>query len=307
MARVIRNTYHGAVRIEALRVLCDLVDEGSFTAAARRHFITQSAVSQQIRALERELKSPLLFRRGGRWELTDAGRLVHRRAVEILARMDQLAGDLRSLAKRPSGRLRVATAWSVGLYELPRTLPKFLEKHPDVDVEVEFVSGRTIYDRILERHFDLGIIVYPHPRRGLKNVAFATDRLVLATGLRGPLHAKRIVAVDALDGVPLIQFHASLPTRPALDQALRREGLEPRTVRAYLNIEMIRQAVEANLGAAFLPQPLVRDGVKAGRMKQIRVRDFEFRRPLAAVYRVERDGDPLLRTFIEALGDHFGE
>lgn len=294
------------MRLDTLRILCDLVDEGSFTAAAHRHFITQSAVSQQIRSLEQELKTTLLFRRGGQWQLTEAGRLVHARAAAILGNVEQLEADLRKMTRRPTGRLRVASAWSFGLYELPRALPRFMERHPDVDVDVEFVDGPLIYDHILERRYDIGIVVYPHPRRGLGIVPFATDRLVLATGRRGPLHGKRAIDVDQLADVPLIGFHPSLATRPALDRALRRAGAEPRTVRAYLNVEMIRQAVEANLGAAFLPEPVVRDGARAGRLKLVRVRDFEFRRPLAAVYRSERDGDPLIRTFTEALASQFG-
>lgn len=290
------------MRLEALRIFRDVVAERSLTRAARRHYITQSAVSQQVHQLEKRFGVKLLTRRAGRWDLTDAGRVFHKGAGEILAAIERLETDLRKRSPRPRGPLRVATAWSVGLYELPRAVRSFMERHPDVDLTVDYAAAPAIYAQLLEGRCDVGVVVYPKPRAGLRFFEFGRDRLVLASGLRGPFGRRRSIAADDLDGKPFIAFHASLQTRRHTDEAFRRAGIAPRIVRAYANVEMIKSAVEANLGVAFLPVDLIRAD---DRLHTIRVPGLELERPLSAAVRTRRADDPVIQAFLASLKKHF--
>jgi DNA-binding transcriptional LysR family regulator len=290
------------MRLEALRIFRDVVHEQSYTKAARKHFITQSAVSQQIRALEKRFGARLLTRRGGRWTLTEAGRVFHRGAGDVLAAVDRLEVNLRKHSTHPKGPLRVATAWSVGLYELPRAVRPFMERHPDVNLVVDYASAPSIYAQLLEDRCDVGIIVYARPRAGLRAIEFGHDRLALATGPKGPLAGRRTIDLEDLDGVPFIAFHPSLQTRRHTNEVFRVAGVAPKVVRAYANIEMIKSAVEANLGVAFIPADLMKTDE---RLRTIRVRGLSIERPLAAVVRGRRADDPLILAFIAALQRHF--
>src|ERR687894_1217274 len=109
------------MHLETLKVFCDLVDLQSFSLAAERNFITQSAVSQQIRSLEEKFKRRLLERVRGRREvtLTTAGEVFYKESREVLAAYGHLQESMRSIAGTVSGRVRVATVYSVGLHELP--------------------------------------------------------------------------------------------------------------------------------------------------------------------------------------------
>ena len=290
------------MRLEAFRIFRDVVAERSLTRAARRHYITQSAVSQQIRQIEKRFDVKLLARRAGKWDLTEAGHVFHKGAGDVLAAIERLETDLRKRSTRPRGPLRVVTAWSVGLYELPRAVRPFMERHRDVNLTVDYASASSIYAQLLEDRCDVGVIVYPKPRAGLRLIEFGRDRLVLASGLRGPFGRRRRIALEDLDGRPFIAFHPTLQTRRHTDETFRDAGIAPKIVRAYANIEMIKSAVEANLGVAFLPVELIRAD---DRLRTIRIPGFEMERPLAAAIRTRRADDPVIQAFVTSLRRHF--
>jgi LysR family transcriptional regulator, transcriptional activator of the cysJI operon len=111
------------MHIETLKVFCDLVDLQSFSLAAERNFITQSAVSQQIRSLEEKFKRKLLERVRGRRDvkLTSAGEVFYRESKNVLTAYDQLHESLRGIVGKIGGTVKVACTYSVGLHEMHRS------------------------------------------------------------------------------------------------------------------------------------------------------------------------------------------
>jgi DNA-binding transcriptional LysR family regulator len=286
------------VRLETLRVFRDVVRERNFSRAARRHYLTQSAVSQQIRALEKHFGVRLLARRGGAWEPTPAGRALYAGAGRILTALERLRADLRRRAAAPQGALRVLASWTVGLYELPRALRLFLKRHADVALGVDFAPSPEILARLRQDACDVGVMAYPRPGPGLRLVPLGRDRLVLACGPRAPFGGRRSIRLEELDGAPFIAFHRSLPTRRHTDALLRDAGIAPRIVRSYANVEMVKSAVEADLGAAFLPRALVR---RDPALRAVHIPGFLFERPIAAAVREGRADDPLIAAFLRSL------
>ena len=128
------------MHIETLKVFCDLVDLRSFSLAAERNFVTQSAVSQQIRTLEEKFKRRLLERVRGRREvkLTSAGEVFYRECKNVLAAYEQLNENLRGLVGKIGGTVKVATVYSVGLHELPSKVGEFMTKFPSAKIDLEY-------------------------------------------------------------------------------------------------------------------------------------------------------------------------
>ncbi len=116
------------MHIETLKVFCDLVDLQSFSLAAERNFVTQSAVSQQIRTLEEKFKRRLLERVRGRREvrLTTAGEVFYRECKNVLAAYEIMQEGMSGLVGKISGTVKVATVYSVGLHELPPKVREFI-------------------------------------------------------------------------------------------------------------------------------------------------------------------------------------
>ena len=110
--------------LNSLQIYCDLVESGSFSRTAERHFVTQSAVSQKLRSLENAVGHVLIERGRGksRFVLTEAGRILLHGALPLLRQADELAASLSGLSDEVAGTVRVATVYSVGLHALPGRL-----------------------------------------------------------------------------------------------------------------------------------------------------------------------------------------
>src|SRR5918912_379837 len=151
------------MHIETLKIFCDLVETDSFSQAAERNFVTQSAVSQQVRSLEEKFKRRLLERVRGRREvrLTNAGEVFYRESRNVLAAYDRLQESLRELSGTVSGTVRVATVYSVGLHELPPVVRRFMELYPEAKIDLEYARTTRIVREVLAGTTDLGVVAYP--------------------------------------------------------------------------------------------------------------------------------------------------
>ena len=107
------------MQIETLKVFCDLSETESFTKAAQINDITQSAVSQQIRSLENQFRATLIERSKKKFRLTREGQILYEHSKQIIQTYDMLRAQLQELRDVVSGTLRVATIYSIGLYDLP--------------------------------------------------------------------------------------------------------------------------------------------------------------------------------------------
>src|SRR4051812_48741637 len=123
--------------VKRLRVLREVAARGSFSAAAESLAYTQSAVSQQIAALEREAGTRLVERSARGVRLTDAGRALVRHTDVILARLADAEAELEAIAGLRGGRLRLTSLPSAGATLVPRAIAEFRERHPGVDLSLE--------------------------------------------------------------------------------------------------------------------------------------------------------------------------
>src|SRR5688572_20323344 len=169
------------MHIETLKVFCDLVDLQSFSLAAERNFITQSAVSQQIRALEDKFKRRLLERVRGRREvkLTAAGDVFYRESKSVLTAYEQLQESLRGLVGKIGGTVKVATVYSVGLHELPPKVGEFMSKFPTAKIDLEYSRTTRVVRDVLNGTVELGVLAFPEAKRGLTVSYMPSTRLVL--------------------------------------------------------------------------------------------------------------------------------
>src|ERR1035437_463246 len=122
------------MNLDVMKTFCDLVDAGSFSKAADVNHVSQSAVSQQLAKLERDLGTVLIHRGGGLVAPTEAGKAFYQGSREILRRFEQIQGEVRSAADSIRGVLRVGTIYSVGFYMLATYVRRFLQAHPEVSL-----------------------------------------------------------------------------------------------------------------------------------------------------------------------------
>lgn len=291
-----------AMQIENFKVFADLVETKSFSKSAKINGITQSAVSQQARAMEKHFKTLLIDRSQKQFQLTREGQAVYETSKELLHAYDKLMSELQEMKKVISGTIRIATIYSIGLHELPPYIKRFLHDYPSVNVRVEYRRSNLVYEDILHNSVDFGLVAFPVKHRQIEAVPFRDDHLVLITHPDHPL-AKRDELVDLgeLAGLKFIGFDPDIPTRKAVDQIFRDNRIEMEPVMEFDNIETVKRAVEIDHGVAIVPQATVLRESQQGSLKILHFRGKDFTRPLAILHRKGRVLTPAMRKFIDTL------
>jgi DNA-binding transcriptional LysR family regulator len=289
------------MQIENFKIFADLVETKSFSKAAKLNGITQSAVSQQARSMERNFKTLMIDRSQKQFNLTREGQRIYEAAKEILHVYEKLESELQEMKKVISGTIRISTIYSIGLHELPPYIKKFLHDYPSVNVRVEYRRSNLVYEDILHNSVDFGLVAFPQRVRQIENIAFRNDSLVLIAHPQHPLAKVGDVDIKALAGHKFIGFDPDIPTRKAVDQIFRDYKLEITPVMEFDNIETVKRAVEIDHGIAIVPQATVVQEVRQGTLTAIGFKGKEFTRPLAILHRKGRVLTPAMKKFIEIL------
>jgi DNA-binding transcriptional LysR family regulator len=289
------------VHLETLKVFCDVVETKSFSVAASQNYVTQSAVSQQIRMLEEKYGKQLLERTRGNVQLTPAGEILYQVSKEIVQRYQELDHRFQAAAKIVGGVVRVATVHTIGLYELSSQLKRFLKAYPQVQLQLEYGRSTKIYEDALKGGIDLGIVAYPTRRPGITVLPFREDHLVLVCAPQHPFAKFRTLSIKKLAGEAFVGFERGIPTRKATDRALRRHGVDVRYVMELDNAEVVKRVVEIGIGLAFLPEAAVRPEVKGGSLVAVHVSDEVFLRQLGIIHRSGKHFSPAAEKFIACL------
>jgi DNA-binding transcriptional LysR family regulator len=297
------------MQIENFKIFADLVETKSFSKAAKINAITQSAVSQQARAMERHFKSLLIDRSQKQFQLTREGQRVYEASKDLLHSYDKLSSELQEMKKIISGTIRISTIYSIGLHELPPFIKRFLVDFPSVNVRVEYRRSNLVYEDILHNSVDFGLVAFPVRTRQIEQLPFRDDRLVVIAHPNHPLAQFSEVGVELkqLAGQRFIGFDPDIPTRKAVDQIFRENKLDIDPVMEFDNIETVKRAVEIDHGIAIVPQATVLQEQQQGTLVVIPFKNKEFTRPLAILHRKGRVLTPAMKKFIETLGMNMTE
>ncbi len=287
--------------IETFKVFCDLAETGSFSKAATLNSITQSAVSQQIRALEKRFEVTLVERGRRNFSLTPEGAAFLAASREILEVYNHLGNRLHELRNVVAGELRIASIYSIGLHELPPRLQLFRKAHPDVEVHVEYRRSTQVYTQVLNGDVDLGLVAYPAKRAGLQVEIFDEDEMVMICHPNHRFAAKKEVSLAQLNGEKFIAFEPDLPTRKVIDRHFREHGVEIVHTMEFDNIETVKRAVEIESGISLVPSNTVRQEVESGVLIAIPLDGAKLSRPLGVITKRNRPRSPAQKAFINAL------
>lgn len=290
------------MQIDNFKIFADLVETKSFSKSAKINGITQSAVSQQARAMERHFKTLLIDRSQKQFQLTREGQRVYESAKEVLHTYEKLLSELQEMKKVISGTIRISTIYSIGLHELPPYIKRFLQDFPSVNIRVEYRRSNLVYEDILHNSVDFGLVAFPVKQRQIEYIPFRHDRLVIIAPPSHPF-AKRGTDVDVkeLSGQRFIGFDPDIPTRKAVDQIFRDYKIEVEPVMEFDNIETVKRAVEIDHGISIVPEATVLQEARVGTLKVLPFKSKEFTRQLALMHRKGRVLTPAMKKFIDIL------
>ena len=290
------------MHIETLKTFCDLVDTGSFTKAAELNFISQSAVSQQLKALETRYNRALLERRPRRGvALTDAGRLLYTECKLLLDRLRALEERLAKPSATLGGTVKLATVYSIGLHELPPYVTRFMKAHPKVNVHVEYSRTDKVCQACRDNSIDFGIVAFPLRRSNVEVIPWHDEKLVLVCAPSHRLARRRKVGLAQLAGEAFIAFERDIPTRKTIDRILKAHGVTVNTLMEFDNIETIKRSVEVGSGLSILPETTVINEVKSGLLVTVDFTEGPFTRSVGVIHRRGRVLSAAAREFVRLL------
>jgi DNA-binding transcriptional LysR family regulator len=289
------------MEFDQLRLFVDLAKEQNFTKVAERNNVTQPAVSLSIQKLEEELGTKLLERTTRKVLVTEEGRIFYEYAREILSKAQEVKTLLQERQDRMLGSIRLATVHSVGLYELPESLKEFIRRYPEVNFHIEYLQSDQVYHAVVEGDADLGLVAYPEPRAGVSTLLFFEDELVLICNNEHPFAQHEHVSLRALQGMAFVAFQSEIPTRKAIDALLHEQQIHVEMRMQCDNIEILKKMVEVGLGISMVPLLSVREEVRNGSLRVVRLTDRSIRRPIAIIHRKGKTLTRPQRAFVTLL------
>ncbi|MBS3821359.1 MAG: LysR family transcriptional regulator [Planctomycetes bacterium] len=291
------------MNINVIKTFCDLVDTGSFSRAADSNYISQSAVSQQLAKLERDLSVQLISRGGGMVAPTEAGKAFYRGAREILRRYEQMLGEVRSASDAVRGVLRVGTIYSVGFYLLDPYVREFITGHPEVHLHVEYTGWNHICAAIIGGEMDLGVVACPETNRSLEIVPLVDEELVAVLPPEHDLAGENDIEPQQLNDEDFVAFEANIPTRRHIDKLLKGERVRVNVTLEFDNIELLKRAIMVGSGVSILPKGNVELEASRGDLTMVPIRHGgQWVRPIGVLRRRGRQPGPAEQQFLAILG-----
>jgi DNA-binding transcriptional LysR family regulator len=253
--------------------------------AARLNEISQSAASQALQELEREIGAELFDRSTRPLTITPAGRLYVDYCRDVLRRQDELEASLQLLKNRANGVARLAAIYSVGLSEMSQIEARFTAQFPDGELQVAYLRPERVWEAVEEDQADLGLMSYAESSRDVIALPWRDEEMVVAVSPQHALAKREVVPADALEGENFIGFDDDLPIQTQIDRYLREHRVTVETTLRFDNIQMIKEAVVHGAGISIMPRRVMREEVKQGRMVALRLQPAELFRPVRIVHR----------------------
>jgi DNA-binding transcriptional LysR family regulator len=258
-----------------LQSFVQVAQEGSFTRAAEKLFLTQPALSLQIKALETELGTPLFERRNRQIYLTEVGNAVLQRAQELLGVVEQIRQDVAAYQGVQTGRVQIGTSDTTCLYILPKFVQTFRAQFPNIDIHLTNKPSEEVAHLLKEGLVDFGIVTLPlaDPHLEIQRLAWRED--VIICHPNHPL-AKRTLADDTvvlpaeMGDYTLLLLEEGSTSRGLLNQFFAEKAISPH-VMDLGSFEVIKRYVEIDMGISVVPRVAVVEEVAARRLHAISV------------------------------------
>lgn len=269
------------MNFQQLTTFCTVLSEGSMTAAAEKLFLTQPAVSQQIRNLEEELNVELLVRGSRQAKATAQGQILYDYAKRIIALNQQAQVAIQTIGEAIQGTLRIGTLNSLGLYIISPVVGLFLKHNSKLNIKLNYEDGQTLIDQFHKGMLD--VIIIPDAKSEYELELDTADKKLLLkdemwlVGTSKDMNVPNEISLTEIGSKPVVTLSERFPAfQKALNEKLKSANVELTPVFETTNVGTIKRVIESGLGWGFLPAHSIRKHVRTGRMTAVQIADFEY-------------------------------
>ena len=282
-----------------LRAFSALARTGSFTLAAKELYLSQSAVSHSMKALEEDVGCRLLDRVGKKVFLTQAGEQLLNHTEKILREMKNARESLQQLGKWGKGRVRLGASTTACQYIIPNALTEFKKKFADCAVTIEPGDTSEMVEALYANRIDIAIALRPQNDDGLDFRPLFTDELSF---LVSPLHSwatNRHAPRDDVSKQNFILYNRSSYTARVIDDYFRQERIVLNTCIELGSMEAMKELVKLNLSVSIVAPWIVREEIAAGTLVALSMGRRKLKREWGIIHLQERRLGLPEETFIK--------
>lgn len=294
------------MNLQQLLTFSTVIAEGSMTAAAERLYLTQPAISQQIRNLEEELGVNLLVRGTRQAKPTMQGQMLYEYAKKIIALTQQAQMAITSVGEGVKGSLRVGTLNSLGMYLISPVVGSFLKHNSKLHIKLVYEDGPEILRLLQEGELDIAILPEVSQEYGVEAAGVDEKPLIkdeiwlVASGKE--VGTPTSISIAELGSRPVVRFTEKYSGfERDLNAILQKHKVKFNPVFESNNVGTMKRVIESGLGWGFLPAHSIRKQVRTGRMIQVEVEDFKHIVPVVFYARKGEAVAPLAEIFYRAL------
>jgi DNA-binding transcriptional LysR family regulator len=285
------------MEISSLLAFVEVAEQGSFSMAAEKLFLTQPAVSKRIATLEQELDAQLFDRIGRTVSLTEAGRALLPRARKILEDIEDSRRQIANLSGTVKGRLRIGTSHHIGLHRLPPYLKDFTQRYREVELDLHFMDSETACMMVSRGDLELAVVTLPsNPSHELICSTVWVDRMIPVAARDHELAGQKPISLELLSRHPVILPGTGTFTRNIIQQGFAERGLELVIALETNYLETIRMMVSIGLGWSILPETMCTDD-----LIRLPVADLHLNRRLGIVTHQSRVLSNAAQAFAKTL------
>jgi LysR family transcriptional regulator for metE and metH len=291
------------LEVRHLRLVLEIADAGSMTRAADRLFLTQSALSHQLRDIESRFATTFFLRVGRRLVLTAAGRRVLDTARRVLADLERTEADVRRLAGHTDGIIRVCTQCNTGYHWLAPLLTAFQRKHPRVTLNIASDATDRPVAALLDGQVDLAILVRHVADARLRIRPLFSDEMVAIAAPASPLAKRRWISAAELASQHLLLYSSDPQDSFLFRELFTPAGLVPSRVSFIMLTEAMIELARAGTGIGVLPRWSAQRAIASGAVVPLSLTRRGMRRQWVAATLAAQDDPPYLTDFIDLLAE----
>ncbi|MBX3442726.1 MAG: LysR family transcriptional regulator [Planctomyces sp.] len=287
-------------------IFCDVALRRSFSKAAAARGMSQPAISQAIQQLEEHLGVTLIDRSQRPLQLTPSGEAYFEGCRKLFDDYRSLEDRVQNLSSKVTGRVRVASIYSVGLLQMVGYVARFEERYPDVVLQLDYLHPDEVYDRLVNDEADVGLVSFPKDGGEIECIPWIDQVMGVVVPPGHRLASLTEAPLTELDGEDFVAFTQDLRIRKETDRMLRKHKVSVSAVHHFDNVENIKRAVEIGAGISILPLPTVRREVDAGLLKAVPLAGLKWHRPLGIVKRRHKHLSTAAARFVDLLHEPSG-
>lgn len=290
------------MNLRQLEVFCTVVECESFSAAAEQLIMTQPAVSMQVQAVERYFGVQLLERRNRRTVPTEAGRIVHLWARDVLRSLEETRKSVDELKHAEAGRIVIGSSMTIGSHVLPPILSRFKRQHPNAEIVVRLAEKQEVCAEIANGSVDCGVVIAREIPQDLAVEVIGVEEILFVAGPTHPLAGRRHLRVSDLAEQPFILAPKGSSYRRVIDDMLAQQGLANVPVLMELDgADSVKRAVQEGLGLGVALRSGVEWELKHGLLHELQIAGPRPRVEIGIVSDPRRHGSPITQLFVDYL------